>query len=355
VRPSSTGADEPLPLSWFDFELPDELIAQEPVRPRHASRLLCLVRATGAVDHRAFTDLPSLLAPGDLLVVNRTRVIASRLRLRLPTGGKAELLCYRPLDGPLALARRWEALGKPGRSLVPGRELVAEDGTRVRIEARRGDAFEVSSVSPLLPLLERAGELPLPPYIKRQAGPGASDITDYQSVFAREPGAVAAPTASLHFDSHVNAALVARGVGFAEVVLHVGPGTFLPVRGEHEADVRRHVMHEEWYEVPSESRDAIAAVRARGGRIVAVGTTSLRALESWQLSGEPAGMSRLFVYPGFSFRVVDALVTNFHLPRSTLLMLVAAFAGRERVLAAYAAAVAMRYRFFSYGDAMWIG
>jgi S-adenosylmethionine:tRNA ribosyltransferase-isomerase len=349
AHPSEAAA---LPLELFDYELPPELVAQAPVSPRDASRLLVLPRRAGPASHRRFRELPELLAPGDLLVVNRTRVIPARLHLTREGGGKAELLLLRPVGEPLPLARRWVAIGKPGRALRPGRVLTAADGTRVEVVEKRTDELEVATDGPLFALLERQGELPLPPYIRRERGPSAADGEDYQTVFAREPGAVAAPTASLHFTPAVLAALAARGVGLAELVLHVGAGTFLPVRDEHAADVRAHRMHEEHYAIPPETLAAVAVARERGGRVVAVGTTAARALETWAQTGEAAGASRLFIYPGFDFRAVDALLTNFHLPRSTLLMLVSAFAGRERILAAYAEAVRERYRFFSYGDAM---
>jgi len=347
-------AGAPQPLALYDYELPPELIAQAPARPRDSSRLMVLPRRAGAPTHRSFVDLPGLLAPGDLLVVNRTRVVPARLRLVRETGGKAEVLLTRPLDGEVETATTWTALGRPGRHLIPGRRLRAPDGSWLTIVERRDDEVVVRGEGALWPLLERHGEVPLPPYIRREGGPTGADASDYQTLFARERGAVAAPTASLHFTPDVLAALAARGVALAELVLHVGPGTFLPVREEHEADVRAHPMHEERYHVPAATLEALAATRARGGRVVAVGTTSVRALETWRRTGEATGASRLFIYPGCELGAIDGMVTNFHLPRSTLLMLVAAFAGRERVLAAYAEAVRERYRFFSYGDAMLI-
>jgi S-adenosylmethionine:tRNA ribosyltransferase-isomerase len=349
---SPTGV--PQPLAHYDYELPEALIAQAPARPRDASRLMVLPRREGAATHRSFAELPGLLAPGDLLVVNRTQVVPARLRLTRETGGKAELLLTRPVDGEVESATTWSALGRPGRHLVPGRRLRAADGSWLTVVERHEDEVVVRGEGTLWPLLERHGEVPLPPYIRREGGPSGADAADYQTLFARERGAVAAPTASLHFTPAVVAALAARGVALAELVLHVGPGTFLPVREEHEADVRAHPMHEERYHVPAATLEALAAARARGGRVIGVGTTSVRALETWRITGESAGASRLFIYPGFEFKVIDGMVTNFHLPRSTLLMLVAAFAGRERVLAAYAEAVRERYRFFSYGDAMLI-
>lgn len=342
---------QPLPLDLFDYELPADLIAQEPARPRDASRLLVLGRSSGAVSHHVFRDLPSLLAPGDLLVVNRTKVIPARLRCTRPTGGKVELLFLEPLGGDLHSATRWRTIGKPGDALTVGKTVVC-GGVTLRVEAREGSDAIIAGDAPLWELLAASGEVPLPPYIARTAGP--SDLADYQTIFAAEEGAVAAPTASLHFTDDVMAGLAGRGVSRAEVVLHVGAGTFLPVREEHSADVRAHQMHSEAYEVPSATADAIAECRARGGRVVAVGTTCVRALETWAATGEARGASRLFIYPGFEFQVVNAMVTNFHVPKSTLLMLVSAFASRDSVMAAYAEAVGERYRFFSYGDAMLI-
>ncbi len=333
-----------LPIAWFDYELPPELIAQEPARPRDASRLLVLARAIGAVRHAQFRDLPELLSPGDLLVVNRTKVIPARLRVRKPTGGQVELLFVRPVGA------RWDAMARPAKGLHEGVVLEAPGGATLRVAGREGELLRIEG--PVARLIEEHGELPLPPYIERPAGGRAADRDDYQTLFAREPGAVAAPTAALHFSDRVLSELWSRGIGKAEITLHVGPGTFLPVRQEHYADVRAHPMHAEWYEVPAATIAAMAAAREAGQRVVAVGTTTVRALETWAAGHGPSGESRLFIYPGFSFRAVDALLTNFHLPRSTLLMLVAAFAGREVVLNAYAEAVRLRYRFFSYGDAM---
>ena len=302
--------------------------------------------------HGRFADLPQHLEPGDLVVVNRTRVIPARLEVRRPTGGRVELLAVRPIAGDLTSAEEWEVLARPAKSLKPGLVLTAADGTDIIVVERTGETARVRARGGLLALLNRVGEVPLPPYIDRPQGPVTRDALDYQTVFASEPGAVAAPTAGLHFTDRILDGLKARGVTLAQVVLHVGIGTFLPVRQEHYADVRGHSMHPEWYRLPPETVAAIESCRGRGGRVVAVGTTSLRALETWASTGMAEGESRLFVYPGFSFRVVDAMVTNFHLPKSTLLVLVAAFVGRERILEAYAEAVARGYRFFSYGDAM---
>jgi S-adenosylmethionine:tRNA ribosyltransferase-isomerase len=348
-----------LPLALFEYDLPPDLIAQAPARPRDSSRLMVLPRNAGALSHRVFRELASLLTPGDLLVVNRTRVIPARLHVRRAggagagAGGAVELLFVRPLDGGIEEARRWSAIGRPGRALAPGRILQGPDGLQLRIEGRKGMEVEVSAHAPLWPVLSVHGEMPLPPYIDRPAAQ-PSDGEDYQTLFARERGAVAAPTAGLHFTDRVVRSLGERGIAIAELVLHVGPGTFLPVRSEHAGDVRQHPMHEEHYSIPSDTLTAIRAAKAAGRRVIAVGTTTVRALESWAATGAASGASALFIYPGFEFRVIDALVTNFHLSRSTLLMLVSAFAGRERVLAAYATAVTEHYRFFSYGDAMLI-
>lgn len=351
---SEPTGDPSLPIELFEYDLPAERIAQQPARPRDASRLMLLPRAGGYPSHRRFLDLPELLEPGDLLVVNRTQVIPARLRLHKQSGGKVELLLSRPVDAEVRQALEWRAVGRPGRALVPGRALEAEDGTRLEVVARESDAVRVRGERPLWELMQRLGETPLPPYIERPSGPVVTDEEDYQTVFAAAPGAVAAPTAALHFTDSVLAALASRGVERAELVLHVGPGTFLPVRQDHVADIRQHEMHAEWYEIPPATVGAVERARSDGRRIIAVGTTSFRALETWAAFGASTGESTLFVYPGVDIRVVDGLLTNFHLPGSTLIMLVAAFAGRERVLSAYATAVAEQYRFFSYGDAMLI-
>ena len=340
----------PYTLSDFDFTLPPELIAQHPAAARSASRLLD-GRAATPVD-RVFTELPALLEPGDLLVVNDTRVIKARLLGAKASGGRVEALVERVLPGHLALCHL--RASKPPRA---GSVVVFEgpDGARLQAEVRgRGGAdgslFELRFPDEPLALLERFGHVPLPPYIAH--ADTADDARRYQSVFARQPGAVAAPTASLHFDDTVLAALAARGVQRASLTLHVGAGTFQPVRGD---DLAAHRMHSEWFDVPAATVAAIGAARARGGRVVAVGTTTLRALESAALGGDLQAGARetdIFITPGFRFRVVDVLLTNFHLPRSTLLMLVSAFAGHAHIHALYAHAIRERYRFFSYGDAM---
>jgi S-adenosylmethionine:tRNA ribosyltransferase-isomerase len=337
-------------LSDFDYAPPAELIAQHPLLERTASRLLHVDGASGAIEDLAFPDIVSLLDAGDVLVVNDTRVIKARLRARKDSGGEIEILVERVLDGDRILAQvRASKPLKAGRRLFVG-EVEAE------VLERRGEFFELRfSPSPLgeggvLEILEQHGEVPLPPYITH--APKAEDEARYQTVYARSPGAVAAPTAGMHFDEALLATIRAKGVEVASVTLHVGAGTFQPVRVE---DVSEHVMHAEWYSVPEATVEAIARARARRGRVIAVGTTALRALESGAADGElraGTGETRLFIVPGYRFRVVDRLVTNFHLPKSTLLMLVSAFAGADTIRRAYAHAVAQRYRFFSYGDAM---
>jgi S-adenosylmethionine:tRNA ribosyltransferase-isomerase len=334
----------------FSYPLPPELIAQAPLPERSASRLLCLDGATGALADRRFTDLPQLLRPHDLLVFNDTRVLAARLFGSKPSGGRVEVMLERAAGGN----RAWVQM-RASKAIRPDLVINTPGGDlRVigRVATPAGDLWEIETPTDALEFFEAHGAVPLPPYIARTASP--EDRERYQSIFAREPGAVAAPTASLHFDPPLIAQLDALGVRRTEVTLHVGAGTFQPLRVD---DIARHVMHEERYAVPPSLVEAVQACRTAGGRVVAVGTTVARALESSAAQGELAagqGETRLFITPGYAFRVVDALVTNFHLPESTLLMLVAAFAGREQVLAAYAHAVRERYRFFSYGDAMWI-
>ena len=332
--------------SDFTYELPEELIAQQPLAERSASRLLTLDGATGALADRQMRDLPQLVAPGDLLIFNDTKVIPARLFALKESGGKVELLLERPLESRFALVH-----ARASKALRPDMLLQSRGGD-IRTIAKRGDLWVVELPETALPFFERYGQMPLPPYIRRE--PDAADSTRYQSVFARKHGAVAAPTASLHFDEALLAALIARDVRTAFVTLHVGAGTFQPVRTDA---VGAHVMHAEFVEVSEGACAAVAAARARGGRVIAVGTTVVRALESAAGGGmlvPYVGDSSLFIVPGFRFRVVDAMVTNFHLPESTLLMLVSAFAGRDAVLAAYRHAVAEQYRFFSYGDAMFV-
>jgi S-adenosylmethionine:tRNA ribosyltransferase-isomerase len=336
-------------LSDFYYELPRELIAQRPPEPRGASRLLCL-EANNVLSNRMMCDFPEQLRPDDLLVFNDTKVIPARLFGSKETGGRVEILIERLLDEHEMLVQlRASKAPKPGaRILIDGADAA------LRVRGREGEFYRlvVDADESALALLERAGHVPLPPYIER--GDEAADRDRYQTVFARRPGAVAAPTAGLHFDDALIAAIRARGVRIGTLTLHVGAGTFQPVRVD---DLGRHRMHAERYEIGSALCAAIEETRARGGRVVAVGTTSVRALESAAAEGtvrSGAGETRLFITPGYRFRVVDALFTNFHLPESTLLMLVCAFAGYERTMRAYAHAVRGRYRFFSYGDAMWI-
>ncbi|HZF30528.1 MAG TPA: tRNA preQ1(34) S-adenosylmethionine ribosyltransferase-isomerase QueA [Gammaproteobacteria bacterium] len=333
--------------SEFHYDLPPELVAQAPLPERGASRLLVLDGAAGGLADRRFADLPRLLRSGDLLVLNDTRVLPARLIGRKSTGGRAELLLERVTAPRRALMqiRASHALKAGGTIELPG-------GARARVEGRRGQLFDLAFDCDVAALLEAHGEVPLPPYIERAAD--TDDRERYQTVFARSAGAVAAPTAGLHFDRAMLLRLDALGVAHAFLTLHVGAGTFAPVRTERIED---HELHAERLRVPLEVCEAVERCRARGGRVVAVGTTSVRALETAARDGALApfdGESRLFVYPGFRFRVVDALVTNFHLPESSLLMLVAAFAGLRETLAAYRHAVAERYRFFSYGDAMFV-
>ena len=336
-------------VSDFHFDLPEELIAQRPVPERSASRLLHLECDSGTLHDRRFTELPQLLQAGDLLVFNNTRVIPARFWARKPTGGKVEVLVERVI-GARAARVQMRANRKPSVDS----ELVVDDVARIRIEKREGEFWDLQLVSgPDWPaLLEQVGHMPLPPYIEREDD--QLDRDRYQTVFGSVPGAVAAPTAGLHFDEGIFAALDERGIERAFCTLHVGAGTFQPVRVD---EVEKHRMHAEWLEVSQALVDRINTTRQRGGRVVAVGTTAVRALETAATNGELqpfAGDSRLFIYPGYEFRVVDAMITNFHLPGSTLLMLVSAFAGRENILAAYRHAIEQRYRFFSYGDAMWI-
>ena len=326
-------------VAEFDYALPPELIAQRPAPERTASRLLHLDAASGRLEDLAFADLPNLVDARDAVVMNDTRVIKARLAGRKASGGRVELFVER-IAGP----REALALIRSSHPPRPGTELLVGDGARVTVLGREADLYRVRFAEDVAGLLERCGAVPLPPYIAHV--PDATDAERYQTVYAERPGAVAAPTAGLHFDRAMLARLEARGARLARVTLHVGAGTFQPVRVEQ---VEAHHMHKERYAVPRETLDAIA-----GRRVLAVGTTTLRALEGAALSGAAAGETDLFIYPGFRFRVVQRLLTNFHLPRSSLLMLVAAFAGLENVRRAYAHAIERRYRFFSYGDAMLI-
>jgi S-adenosylmethionine:tRNA ribosyltransferase-isomerase len=330
----------------FDYLLPPERIAQEPVEPRDAARLLVMERNSGRIEHRVFTDLPNLLQPGDLLVMNDTRVLPARLTAHRATGGRVELLLLRR-EAPGV----WETLVKPGRRAVPGHRL-AIDGAAVTAEilerlpsGARRIRFEGAPESEIDARVLAAGEVPLPPYIHAHL----EDAERYQTIYAREEGSVAAPTAGLHFTPRVFEALRARGVEIATITLHVGIATFRPVRSE---TIEEHEIHEEWYSVPVETTQRVAEAR---GRIIAVGTTTARCLESAALAprrvAPGAAATRLYIRPGFRFQILDGLLTNFHMPRSTLLILIAAFAGYDLVRRAYEEALAREYRFLSFGDA----
>ena len=341
-------APRPFTLSDFDFSLPPELIAQHPAPERSGSRLLD-GSASAPVD-RIFRELPGLLKAGDLLVFNDTKVVKARIFGEKASGGKLELLIERVLPGHEVVAHM-----KVSKKPLVGSKLYMAGGTRGGFTATllgrwpdaNGPLFHLKLSDEPHMLMERHGHVPLPPYITHTDS--EEDARRYQTVFARAPGAVAAPTAALHFDEALLAELEARGVHRASVTLHVGAGTFQPVKTENIAD---HTMHSEWYEVPEATQQAIAACKARGGKVVAVGTTTVRTLESWARSGQASGDTQIFITPGFGFAVVDRLITNFHLPKSTLMMLVSAFAGHGHIMALYQHAIAQRYRFFSYGDAM---
>jgi len=336
-------------LDQFDFDLPPELIAQHPPQRRGQSRLLYLNGSDGALRDLVFQDLSALLAPGDLLVLNDTRVVKARLFGEKTTGGKVDLLIERILD-----SRRALVLLRASHAPRPGAVLRIAGTIPARVLERRGELYvlEFDDSDTVLEVLERVGSVPLPPYITRPTD--LEDAARYQTVYANAPGAVAAPTAGLHFDQAQLDALRRFGVELAFLTLHVGAGTFQPVRV---SDIEEHRMHSELYQLPEATVQAVARAQCRGGRIVAVGTTTLRALESAASTGtlrSGGGETDIFIRPGFRFRAVDRLITNFHLPRSTLLMLVCAFAGRDKTLRAYRHAIGQRYRFFSYGDAMLI-
>ncbi len=328
----------------FDYELPEELIAQEPVEPRDSSRLLIVHRATGLLEHRYFYELPEYLREGDTLVLNDSRVSARRLFGRKPTGGRVELLLLRPVgDG------RWHALVRPGRRLPEGSWIILDESHTAQIEARlEGGIRLVRFIPPADEWLQTVGQIPLPPYIHRQL----TDPERYQTVYARQPGSAAAPTAGLHFTPKLLETLKAQGVQIATVTLHVSLDTFRPLQSER---VEEHKMHGEWFTLSPEAAERINSTR---GRIVAVGTTSVRVLESAAVGKRRVqpmtGETRLYITPGYEFKVVDALITNFHMPHTTMLVLVCAFGGRERILTAYQEAIRQRYRFLSFGDAMLI-
>ena len=336
-------------VSDFYFDLPDELIARYPLKQRSASRLLALEGLTGQTQHLNFTDLPSLLQPGDLLVFNNTRVIPARLFGQKESGGRVEILVERLLGEFELLAH-----ARASKAVKEGQKVLLEDGTALRMVGREDALFRFvyEGLEPVLDVLERIGHMPLPPYMERDDD--QSDRERYQTVYAKEAGAVAAPTAGLHFDDEILEVLKSNGIEFAYVTLHVGAGTFQPVRVDKIED---HLMHSEVAHVPQETVDAVERTRARGGRVVAVGTTSVRSLESASRAGQLntfRGETDIFIYPGYRFQTVDAMITNFHLPESTLIMLVSAFAGYRNIMSAYQEAVDPRYRFFSYGDAMFL-
>ncbi|PCF96906.1 tRNA preQ1(34) S-adenosylmethionine ribosyltransferase-isomerase QueA [Vreelandella nigrificans] len=334
----------------FHFELPDELIARYPSEQRSDCRLLCVDGQNGALEHRRFADLLELLEPGDLLVFNDTRVIPARLHGHKASGGKVEMLLERPLDSHRGLAHI-----RSSKSPKPGTELIFEGDIHAVVEGRRDALFELRFLgdTPMIALLEKHGHMPLPPYITREDE--LSDRDRYQTVYARRDGAVAAPTAGLHFDQPLLDALAAKGINSAFVTLHVGAGTFQPVRVDN---ILEHHMHSEWVEITATACKKVRDTQAAGKRVIAVGTTSVRCLESACMKSTDgqiapySGDTDIFIYPGYEWHCVDALITNFHLPESTLLMLVSAFAGYDHMMQAYRAAVEERYAFFSYGDAM---
>ncbi len=335
-------------LSDFHYHLPQDLIAQYPTERRSGSRLLTLDGNSGAVSDLRFPDLTDLLQPGDLLVFNDTRVIPARMYGQKQTGGKVEILVERVLGAERALAQV-----RASKSPKPGTVITVADGAVLEVVGRQGDLFElISPGQDMMALMEQHGHMPLPPYVQR--GDEELDLERYQTVYAQRPGAVAAPTAGLHFDEQMLQRMADMGVESAKVTLHVGAGTFQPVRVQQ---LDEHKMHSERVEVDAAVCAAVAATRQRGGRVVAVGTTSVRSLEAASAGGELKpfeGETRLFIRPGYRFNTVDAMLTNFHLPESTLLMLVSAFAGYDHLMAAYSHAVEQRYRFFSYGDAMFL-
>jgi len=336
-------------LTDFTFNLPDHLIARYPLEERTASRLLSLDGLKGEIHHGYFNDIKELIKPGDLLVFNNTRVIPARLNARKETGGKLEVLIERLISDTEALAHI-----RASKSPKPDSKIILEDGTVLNVIGRKDNLFIIRTAEnqDLLNILDSIGHIPLPPYIDRPDE--ASDHERYQTVYSKHKGAVAAPTAGLHFSEEIIEQLKVQGVEIGFVTLHVGAGTFQPVR---EDDISKHKMHSEWFEVTAELVEQLAQTKARGGKIIAVGTTSVRCLESASQTGVLipfSGDTDIFITPGYEFKVVDALITNFHLPESTLIMLVSAFCGRENILNAYQAAIKEQYRFFSYGDAMFL-
>lgn len=336
--------------SDYDFELPPELIAQQPAARREDSRLMIVHRFTGEIEHRRFTDLPGLIAPNDCLVINTTRVIRARLLGKRESGAPAEILLLRDLGNG-----RWETMVSPGSKLKPGRvvEIAPGFNAEIREPTERGTRIvQLSSIEPIADAIEQHGHIPLPPYIERDDS--AADVERYQTVYATQPGSVAAPTAGLHFTPEILREIQSRGAFVSKVTLHVGAGTFKPVEAD---DPAQHVMHEEWYYVPDATASIVNSTRATGrGNVWAVGTTSVRTLESAAREDGTiracSGETRIFIRPPYTFRAVDRIITNFHLPRSTLIMLVSAFAGYELTMRAYQTAIREKYRFYSYGDAM---
>lgn len=333
----------------LDYELPPELIAQHPLADRDQARMLVIKRRATMRTHSRFYKLADHLREGDLLVLNDTRVLPARLYARKESGGRVELLFVRPVADPKG---GWLALARAHHGLGVGTRLMLADGRALRVAAvspERRPVIVSEDGAPLEEILNTAGMLALPHYIRREVG--AADLDDYQTVYAHRPGAIAAPTAGLHFTERVFADLATAGIRVARITLHIGPGTFAPVR---EALVEGHSMEAEWFTIDAAARDAIEHTRRIGGRIIAVGTSTVRALESWAITGEPEGATGLFIMPGFRFKLVDAMITNFHMPRTTVLALVMALAGRETILQAYDEAIRRKYRFLSYGDAMLI-
>ena len=339
-------------LSELDYDLPEELIAQEPLARRDEARLLVLDRKTKSIEHSRFYKLVRHLRDGDLIVLNDTRVLPARLFAQKESGGRVELLMVRPasaLEGP---AGAWLALIRTHRVLKDNARLILGDGQVLRIAgyARPGRPIVVAEGGTSIEqILNRDGTLALPHYIHRTVGP--ADLDDYQTVYAAKPGAIAAPTAGLHFTDEVFKALADAGIRTATVTLHIGPGTFAPVRA---VEIESHTMESEWYTIPPATQAAVEHARRVGGRIITVGTSSTRALESWAITGDVEGFTGLFIHPGFRWKLADAMLTNFHMPRTTVLALVMALAGRDQILAAYREAIRHRYRFLSYGDAMLI-
>jgi S-adenosylmethionine:tRNA ribosyltransferase-isomerase len=336
-------------LDELDYDLPPELIAQSPLAERDQARMLVVKRRTTTLAHSRFYKLPAHLREGDLIVLNDTRVLPARLYARKESGGRVELLLVRPVAEPKG---GWIALARAHHSLAVGARLTLPDGRALRVAAISPEHRPVivsEDGAPLEEILNKAGMLALPHYIRREVE--AADLDDYQTVYARIPGAIAAPTAGLHFTERVFTDLAGAGIRVARITLHIGPGTFAPVRG---TSVESHSMEAEWFTIDAAAREAIEHTKRMGGRVVAVGTSSVRALESWAITGEPEGSTGLFIFPGFRFKLVDAMITNFHMPRTTVLALVMALAGRETILQAYAEAIRRKYRFLSYGDAMLI-